>query len=193
MAVIWYAVVTQAVRRGWNSPEQWLEGIRGCPHPVLSTEWQQWCHFTPWLHFTYQQIVFSVLSPPPSLAHVVQRCAALLADGGAWRFGVARWWWGGSGCWVPRFLLAEGGRRWQRGLAAPLLPSPSPGAQLQPAPPNLETARFTSIHESVTSARFCASLQQAAGLCGWNFLLFCNTSFFFFAFHLFKTRKWSIT
>lgn len=127
----------------------------------------------------------------PCLAHIVQRRAALPAGRGAPQAGLSAV---GLGCSMPRFLLAEGGRRCPRGLATPLLPSPSRGAQPQPAPSNLETARFTSIHESVTSACFCASLQQAAGLCGWNFLLFCNTSFFFFfAFHLFKTRKWSIT
>lgn len=64
------------------------------------------------------------------------------------------------------------------GLAAPLLPCA--GARPRPAPPNRQTAPFPSIHESVTSARSWASLQQAAGSGGWNFLLFCNTSFYFF-------------
>ena len=173
MAVIWYAAVIQAARRGRNSPEQWLEGIRGCPHPVLSAEWQQWCHFTLQLRFGYEQIVFSVLSP--ALARVVERHTALPAGGAAPRADVSGRLGGRLGLFGAQILA--GGRRCLRGLAAPRLPSP--GAQPQP---NLGTARFTSIHESVTSARFCAPLQQAAGLCGWNFLLFCNTSFFFFFF-----------
>lgn len=115
--------------------------------------------------FYPEQIVFGGISPPRTRS---------TGPGGLPAIRAARRWARAVGC--PDLA----GRRW---LAVPAwigCPPAPLAAQPQPAPPNLETARFTSIHESVTSARFCASLQQAAGLCGWNFLLFCNTSFFFF-------------
>lgn len=138
MAVIRYAVVTQAARRGRNPPERRPEGVGGClPRRTAAPAMPFYPAAS--LCFTPQQIPSSL----PSLrARHAGRCGAQIRIG------------------------------------RPLLPCA--GARPRPAPPNRQTAPFPSIHESVTSARSWASLQQAAGSGGWNFLLFCNTSFYFF-------------
>lgn len=174
MAVIWSAVVTRAARRGRNSQEWWLGGSRGCPRPVLPVEWQRWCHFTP-------SKLFSVASP--RLAHVARGRV------GSPRFGRLG---GGLGLWGAQIWLAGGGWRCPRGLAAPQLPSPHSPSQLCRISKQPDLHPFMNPWRQHASVLLCSRLQDCVGGISFYFATL-PFFFFFFAFHLFKARKWSIT